>query len=280
LVVHFAIALALAGVVLRVASLGLQKRFNFLSPAAMLLILAGTVASIIAAKSGIDAHGRAEHVPGCTEVVLAHEQWGLRARNLLLAVSALEIVAFVLARRSKDKGAAMPVVIATALSALVGLGGGFAIFRAGQGGGHLVYSYAGGVGVRGKDPRDVARLLLAGFFHQAAVEREAGNAGAAFAVTREMGERFPEDVEVQLLVAESLIVDKKDADAALTKLAQCDTGAAVPRIKGRKIVLQADALELKGDKDGARSALESGLKAMPDLRSLKRRLDALQGASK
>src|SRR5439155_14791259 len=60
-VVHFAIALLVAGVLFRVLSLALRDRAKFMSPAAATLILVGVVASIVAAKSGVDAHGRAEH---------------------------------------------------------------------------------------------------------------------------------------------------------------------------------------------------------------------------
>lgn len=229
LVVHF-VMLVLVGVLFRVLSFPLKERAPFLSPAATALILLGTLAAVIGAKSGLDAHGRAEHVPGCADAVLGHEHWGLRARNLLLFVSAFEIVGLFLKWR-QHKRAGIPLV----LSAVVGLGAATCVFFAGQTGGNVVYSYAGGVGVRGgNNPKDVARLLLAGFYHQAEVLREAGKPAEAYAVTEEMSRRFPDDPEVQLALVESVIVDRSDYGRARVMLDGIDTSHAAPRVAARK----------------------------------------------
>src|SRR3970282_1124290 len=97
-------------------------------------------------KSGTDAHGPVERVPGVRQAVIEHEEWGERARNIFLAVAALEIAALVLVRRSARIAKGLTVA-----SALVGLAGGAAIYEAGGGGGELEYRYAGGGGITWRD---------------------------------------------------------------------------------------------------------------------------------
>jgi len=101
IVVHFVIALAILGVVLRWISL--SGRLAFTGPAAATLILIAAAASLAAVKSGTDAHGPAERVPGARDAVVEHEEWGERTRNALLAVAALELVGLFLARRGKAR---------------------------------------------------------------------------------------------------------------------------------------------------------------------------------
>ena len=60
IVVHFAIALLIAGAVFR--WLSLTGRLSFASPAAASLLLVGTVAAVMAVKSGTDAHGPVERL--------------------------------------------------------------------------------------------------------------------------------------------------------------------------------------------------------------------------
>ena len=62
IVVHFAIALLIAGAVLR--WLSLTGRVSFASPAATCLLLVGTAAAIVSVRSGMDAHGPVERIPG------------------------------------------------------------------------------------------------------------------------------------------------------------------------------------------------------------------------
>ena len=57
-IVHFVIALALVGVLLRIASLLFKA--SWLSPAAAALIIVSAGAAVLAAKSGTDAHGPAD----------------------------------------------------------------------------------------------------------------------------------------------------------------------------------------------------------------------------
>ena len=67
-VVHFVVALIIVGVLFRVLSIGI--RAPWLSPAALALISLGTVASVVAVRSGADAHGPVERVPGARPAVV------------------------------------------------------------------------------------------------------------------------------------------------------------------------------------------------------------------
>ena len=154
-VVHFAIALLIVGVVFRLLSL--TGRLAFTGPAATTLIVLGTVATVLAVQSGNDAHGPVERIPGVRPAVVDHEEWGIRARNIFLGVAALELLALALAGRMPKQ--AKVVAMGAAAIGLVGLG---AIYEAGEHGGELVDNYAGGIGTRSGDPKDVGRLMVAG----------------------------------------------------------------------------------------------------------------------
>src|SRR5207245_9429009 len=107
--------------------------------------------------------------------------WVERTRNLLLAVSALEVAALIPAARRWRKGVHLA-------SAVVGLAGAFSLYEAGEHGGELVYAYAGGVGIRSGNPDDVDRLLVAGLYHQAMLDRKAGRAAEAAALIRQLAQ--------------------------------------------------------------------------------------------
>jgi uncharacterized membrane protein len=151
--VHFAIALLVVGVVLRLISLA--GRPAFVAPAALTLILLGTVAATFAVQSGVAAHGPVERVPGARGAVEEHEEWGIRTRNVFFGVIAIEAIALLLWRSPRRR-------VAYALSSALGLAGLFCLYEAGEHGGHLVYGYAGGVGIRSGDPADVDRLCWRG----------------------------------------------------------------------------------------------------------------------
>jgi uncharacterized membrane protein len=265
-VVHFAIVLLIVGVVFRLLSL--TGRIAFAGPAASVLLLLGTAAAVAAVQTGTAAHGPVERVPGSRDAVVEHEDWGIRARNLFLAVAALEILALVLARRGK----ARPVHL---LSGVVGIAGLFCLFEASEHGGELVYSYAGGVGIRSGEPEDVARLLLAGLYHQAQLDRKEGRSAEAFRLVEEMGRRFPDDLEVQMLSAESLLLDAIDAEGALAALDRISVPEENRRLVLRHGVLRADALYGAGRADEARRVLEELLARYPDNRTVKEKLSNL-----
>ena len=246
-VVHFAIVLMVVGVVFRLLSL--TGRPAFAGPAASVLLLLGAASVVAAAQTGIAAHGPVERVPGSRDAVVEHEDWGLRARNVFLAVAGLEIVALLLARRRNSRPAHL-------LSGALGLAGLFCLYEAAEHGGELVYSYAGGVGIRSGAPADVARLLLAGLYHQAQLDRKAGRSAEASRLIEEMARRFPDDLEIAMLAAESLLLDRQEAEATIAALGRLSVPEGNRRLVLRHGILRADALAAAGRATEARAALE------------------------
>ena len=265
IIVHFTIALLMAGAVFR--WLSLTGRLPFTNAAAAVLLLGGALTAVAAAKSGTDAHGPVERIPGAAAAVGEHEEWGERARNLFLFVAAAELVALWLARR----GRARPALF---VSGALCLAGTWCLYEAAEHGGELVYSYAGGVGIRTGDPADVGRLLVAAAYNQAAADRKAGRPEDAAAVTAEAARRFPGDPAIQLMYAESLLTDRKDAAAALTVLGKISPPPDDRRLRLRHGLLTADALEAAGKPQEARAALQSLQAAFPDNARVRQRLEA------
>jgi len=264
--VHFAIALLVVGVILRLISLA--GRPAFVAPAAFTLLLVGTVAATLAVQSGVAAHGPVERVPGSRDAVVEHEEWGIRTRNVFFAVIAIEAVAFLLWRSPRRR-------MALIASGVVGLAGLFCLYEAGEHGGELVYGYAGGVGIRSGNTKDVERLLLAGYYHQALAERSAGRADQAATLFSAAAARFPTDPEVRMLEAESMLRDRDNPQGALDALAKIDLPPGNRFMAFQRATLQADAHEALGQKDAAASALESVVKTFPNPR-LQQRIDALR----
>ncbi len=269
-IVHFAIGFLVAGVLLR--WLSLTGRVSFASPAAASLILAGTLAVVLAVKSGDDAHGPVERVPGSAPVVKEHEEWGERARNAFVIVGLVEIAILVLARRKKER-------IAVMASAVLSLPALFCLYEAGEHGGELVYSYGGGVGIRTGDPQDTARALLAAGYHQAQADRKAGKPDAAASLIAEVARRFPADPGVQMLVAESALLDAKNPATALALLGGIQVAPDDARSRVRHGMLTADAHEAAGNKDAARATLQQLLSSFPTNGRVKARLDGMAKTS-
>ncbi len=262
-IVHFAIVLMVVGVLFRLLSLTGWPAFA--GPAASVLLLLGTVSVVAATQTGIAAHGPVERVPGSRDAVVEHEEWGERARNVFLAVAALEILALLLARQDKSRPAHFA-------SGAVGLAGLFCLYEASQHGGELVYSYAGGVGIRSGAPEDVARLLRAGLYHQAQLDRKAGRSDEASRLIEEMARRSPDDLEIAMLAAESLLLDRKEAEAALAALDRLLVPEGNRRLILRHGMLRADTLAAAGRAAEARTVLEGLLARYPDSQALKERL--------
>jgi uncharacterized membrane protein len=265
--VHFAIALLVVGVGFRAISL--MGRPAFVAPAATTLLLGGTMAAWLAAQSGTAAHGPVERVPGARAAVVEHEEWGIRTRNVFLGVMALEAIALVLWRSPKRR-------IMYAASTIVGTIGLFCLYEAGEHGGSLVYAYAGGVGIRSGEPADVERLLLAGLYNQAQIERKAGRANDAATLLALAAVRHPNDSEVQLAAAESLLLDRKDARAAIDKLRAIQPPKDNRSLRIRHGMLTADALEAAGQREGAAAIVQNLVTDYPDVPRLKQRLDSLK----
>jgi uncharacterized membrane protein len=270
-IVHFAIALLVAGVVLRFVAL--SRKFAWPGPAAAALLLAGTLAAVAAARSGADAHGPVERVPGARAAVIDHETWGERARNVFVVVAGLELVIIGLGALGPRATAAVRAVGVT--SAVVGLAGLCVLYLASDRGGRLVYGYAGGVGIRSGDPADVGRLLVAGAWHQANLDREGGRPDEAAALIELVARRFPADVELQLAVVDSLTVDRRNPQAALDKLGSIQVPAGDARLRVRAGILRANALEAAGDVTAARQVLETLRTELPDNAQVQRRISEL-----
>jgi predicted Zn-dependent protease len=159
---------------------------------------------------------------------------------------------------------------------VLGLVGLFCLYEAGEHGGELVYSYAGGVGIRSGDPADVDRLLLAGLYNGALAERKAGRHEDAAKLLTLAGERHPNDPEVQLAAAESLLLDRKDPRAAIEKLRSIQPPQDNRSLRIRHGMMTADALEAAGQKEGAAAVVQGLITEYPDVARLKQRLETLK----
>jgi uncharacterized membrane protein len=264
--VHFVIALGLVGVVLRFVSL--VARGAWLSPAAAALITLSAGAGVLAAKSGKDAHGPAERIPGAREAVQLHEHWGERTRYVLLAVAGLELLALSLASRRAGR----PLRFVAAAG---GLAAAYFIYRTSDLGGDLVYEYAGGVGTRSGEPVDIDNLLVAGLYHGARLDRDSGRVEASARLIEELARRRPADTSVRLLVIESQLRDRNDPAAALAGLAELQLPAD-HRLAPRHGLLLAQALVASGQVDSARVILSALTRRFPENQPLKTALEKLR----
>ena len=271
-IVHFVVALLLLGVGLRVASL--IPRLTFANHAAALLLLIGTGAAVLAVKSGTDAHGPVERIPGVRPAVVKHEELAEEARNIFLGVAALELLALGLARPSL--GVDRYVRVAQVASVVVGLFGSFVLYEASEHGGELVYSYGGGPGLRTGNPADVERLLLAGLYNQSREDRKAGHSADAATLIDEMARRFPQNSEVRLLRVESLMLDRKDFAAAVAAADSVALPAMDARLRARQATLKADAYLGMSQPDSARAVLTTAVAAFPQNTRLKAKLDSIK----
>ena len=267
-VVNFAIALLIVGVVFRLLSL--TGRLAFTGPAATTLIVLGTVATVLAVQSGNDAHGPVERIPGVRPAVVDHEEWGIRARNIFLGVAALELLALALAGRMPKQ--AKVVAMGAAAIGLVGLA---AIYEAGEHGGELVYNYAGGIGTRSGDPKNVGRLMVAGLYQQALLDRQANKGAEGAALIDLAAARFPENLELQLMSIEWTTEVKQDPAGALQRLDALSVSQAENRLRTRAGLARATALKAQGNIDGARQVLMTLKGEFPTNVQIQRRLDEL-----
>jgi len=259
-IVHFAIALLILGVIFRWISL--SGRAPFTGPAAATCLLLGAAAAFLAVHSGTDAHGPVERIPGVRQAVMDHEDAGHWARNVFLVVALLEIGALFAKRRSVH-------IARVALwgSAVVGVFGFAAILKAADRGGDLVYAYAGGVGIRSGDTADVNRLYLAGLYQAAQQARAQHDSARAAVLFAQLEREFPNDTNVRLLAIESLVRDRDDGRAALAALARFPVRADDRRLQLRIGFLKADAYVAVGKPDAARAVLEQLRSSYPDMQA-------------
>lgn len=266
--VHFAIALLAVGVVARLVSL--TGRWAWTSPMATSLLLLGALGGVVAVQSGTDAHGPVERIPGARDAVVEHEEWGERTRNIFLIVAALELGA--LALRGPRERVRRWVAVGSGVVGLVGL---YALYETGEHGGELVYAYAGGVGIRSGDTADVGRLLLAGLYQQAMLDRREKRGEQAAQLIEQMNRRWPDDLTIRFLAAESQLVDRKDGRAAVTALTAITLPPDDARSKLRRGFLMADAYVALGKSDSAKAVLETLARDFPENPRIRERLSRL-----
>jgi uncharacterized membrane protein len=273
-VVHFVIALLFVGVIARVITVlplgGLAKKLAWAGPMAALLIVLGTAASVAAVKSGKDAHGPVEQVPGARSAVEDHEEWGERARNVFLVVAVLELLAIGLYAKPAAKWLKIG-------SAVVGLGGLFVLYEAAEHGGDLVYGFAGGVGIRSGDDGDRSRLLVAGLFHNIAADRRAGRSDDAARLVDELAKRAPGEAIVRWMTIESRIVDRKDPAGALLALDSITLAPDDTRGKLQKGMLRVHAFEALNNSDSALAVLEALRTEFPESQRVLQAIERLGG---
>jgi uncharacterized membrane protein len=265
-VVHFAIALLVVGVLLRVVSVFTRR--TWINPAATTLLILGTLAAVVSVRSGDDAHGPVERVPGSRPMVVEHEEWGERTRNIFLIVSAIELLALALAPERRR--------FARMATAALGLFGVYAVYETGEHGGELVYSFAGGVGIRTGENEDVSRLLLAGLYHQAMLDRREGRGADAAILFDEMARRFPNDTSIRLLSIESTLRDRGDVGGARAAIEGLSSQPTDPRTSRAVALLKVDILAAAGHRDSARALLEPLVEATPTSARLRAKLDSLK----
>lgn len=268
-VVHFAIALLFVGVAFRLLSF--TGRFKFTNHAALTLILLGTLATFAAVKSGEEAHGPVERIPGARDAVESHEHWGERTRNIFIVVALLEIVAVAVAGSDRRRFAK----VVAAASAIVGLAGLFALYEAAEHGGEIVYEYGGGPGVRSGDPKHIENLYVAGLYHQAMLARKDKRTAEAARLFAELARVRPRDPVVTNLSIESILRDQNDPRAALSALAALPP-TDVARERRQRGLIQADAYARLGLRDSARGAVEALLRQEPENPRLKAKADSLR----
>jgi uncharacterized membrane protein len=266
-IVHFAVAFLVIGVIFRWISLTARGRAAWTGPAAATLLLLGTFAAAAAVHSGINAHGPVERVPGARQAVIEHEVAGVWARNIFILVAALELAAIAVRRRNR-RG----MQVAFWGSAIVGVFGLGALYKAGNRGGDLVYRYAGGVGIRYGDTADVNRLYLAALYQSGQQARALHDSGRAAEMFAELRSRFPADTTVRFLAIESLIRDRNDGRSALAELRRLSVPAEDQRLRLRHGLLQADAHLAAGHPDSARAVLEQLARDFPNQQRVRDRL--------
>lgn len=272
-VVHFAVALLILGSGLRLLSCFVMNRWRWISHSATMLLLLGTLAAVVSVKSGDDAHGPVERIPGARDLVVEHEEYGKNTRNVFLVVAVIELVALGLRRKESTQQYARYAVYASCAGCLFGL---VPLYEAAEHGGELVYSYAGGPGLRTGDPRDTERLLLAGLYNQSRIDRREKRFAQSQSLVKEMVSRWPADTAIRFLWAESLLLDSKDNAAAIRVLDSISVADTDARNRARKASLKADAFLAMGNRDSARAVLAPVVEAFPANARLKAKLDSLK----
>ena len=266
-IVHFVIAGLLLGIAFRWISL--TGKLPWTDRAAATLIIIGAVAAFFAVMSGTQTHELSERIPGVARAVQEHEDAGHDVRNLFLVIAAIEVLALVPGLAKWRRWLVMG-------SAALCVWGAYEVYDVGRLGGILVYSYAGGVGMRSGDTTDVNNTMRSALYNRALLDRQQKNSAAAAQDFAELAARFPNDPQVQLAAIGSLVQDKKDPAAALAALAKMPVPPDTSRLWGRYQMTRVDAFEAAGQADSARAVLNAMLAKFPKNPRIKARLDKLK----
>jgi uncharacterized membrane protein len=257
-IVHFVVGLLIIGVAARVLSLLQIRRLAFLSPMAATLIVLGTLAAFAAYKSGMQAHGPVERIPGAREAVQEHEEWGERTRNTFIFIAVFELAALALASRPRIRKTLL------VLSALGGIAGLWVLYETAEHGGEVVYGHAGGVGTRTGDSTDVKHLLVAGLYQNIQTSRRAGDKDQAARLSDELARQMPDDADVRMMTIESRLRDRDDARGALAELVSMPVRDDDRRTQMRRASLMVQAYRSLGAMDSATAVIDDLKRRYPN----------------
>ena len=274
-VVHFVVASLFIGLPLYL--LAFIPRLRVLRLTAIILLVIGVGASWAALESGDQAHRAVETIPGTRAAVDEHEEWADRTSTLFSILLGLQVLALLIGRVAEKRAAASVEIetdpydpdalppghalrtAAKSLTLIVAVawaGGLGVLYETAEHGGEIVYGHAGGVGTRSGDPEDVQHLLIAGLYNESVLDRQAGQFEDAARLVDEMMRRYPDDPQVRLLLAQSMIEDRKDGRGALRALASLQAQTAGPT-SVRQALLRSDAYRLLELPDSARDVLSA-----------------------
>lgn len=260
-IIHFVVALGLVGVALRLVSL--TGRLAWTRPAGAALLILTALASVVAVQSGHEAHEVVEQIPGVRAQVNLHEDLAEDTRDLFLVVGGLKVLGLLFGRKESIRRWVF------VLSGVAGVAACVMLYRAADAGGNLVYSYAGGPGLRTGRPADMERLLVAGLFVEARAARQAGQQDEAARLTDELARQLPGNPDAAFLQAQSRLRDRHDPAGALAVLAGLAVPADSPRIAIRKGLLTVEALRALGLADSAQAVWSALRREFPGSRLLR-----------
>jgi hypothetical protein len=104
------------------------------------------------------------------------------------------------------------------------------------------------------------------------LDRSEGRGGDAAALIESAAVRFPGDLEVQLLLAESQLEDRKDAALATTTLSRLQIPKEERRLRLRHGLLLVDAILASGHVEAAKATLQNVRSEFPDDPRVRERL--------
>jgi uncharacterized membrane protein len=138
-VVHFPIALLLFAPVFVVLAMLMRSRPNGFRASALMLLVAGTAAVMVAISTGKAAGELADHTPAINAIMSRHVELAVRVRNVFAALTAIYALLLVLPRFVKTL--ARPVVAFTsqALFLALLLAGCLLLINTSHAGGRLVH---------------------------------------------------------------------------------------------------------------------------------------------